>query len=305
MLITVHPRSFAIEPVAGGEGMYFPPNFDLARSVELARLVMQAYDQLDAFQKGVPWIPKGGYAAVKELAHEPAVGSPREIQSQFDTEMKLLRKSKHRKDLPDPIGFIAQNRGSIYVVFRGTVTVIEWVRNLNVRLSRYLTADFGKVHEGFLETYRVVRQTLLEVLSDLDERKSLYVVGHSLGAALATLALPDIAAHTRFKSMAIYTFGSPRVGDSQFSKSFDRMFARRSFRMVNTSDMIASLPLPVPILGIVGGYFSHIETPVDFNIQENDSEKNHRIETYLSALMAAQEQNRMWRKVLRWRFARC
>ncbi len=279
--------------------VYFPPGFDLVRARELARLVMQAYDQLGSFQRDISWRPKDGYSLVTELVQESAVGSSAQIRTQFDPELKLLRGARLRKSVLDPIGFVVQRGDSVYVTFRGTVSVTEWVRNLNVRLSDYPEADYGRVHEGFLQTYTLVRPALLEALSRLEPRKKLFMVGHSLGAALATLALPDIARSTQFKSPSIYTFGSPRVGDSQFSRTFGRMFAYRSFRIVNTSDMITSLPLPVPILGIIGGYFSHVDTPVDFNVQNDDSEKNHKMETYLSALCEAQRERGIWKALRR------
>jgi len=284
--------------------MYFPSNFDMVRAIDLARLVAQAYEQLDAFQKGVSWIPKNGYVLVKELVQEPTAGGPRKSHTQFDTELRLLRKSRFSKGDNFPIGFVARKENSVYVIFRGTVTIAEWVRNLNVRLSSYLKADYGKVHEGFLETYGAVRKRLLAVLTRLDSRCRLFVAGHSLGAALATLAVPDIAVSTAFRAPTIYTYGSPRVGDNLFCKSFDRMFAGKSFRIANTSDMIVSLPFPVPLFGIIGGYFSHVATPVDFTVQEETLEKNHVIGIYLSALLAAEKEKGILRKVFGWRSPR-
>jgi predicted lipase len=212
--------------------MYFPPDFDLIRAVELSRLVTQAYDQLESFQKGIPWLPKGGYALVKELVQESTAGAPGKIRTQYDTELRLLKKARTTKDNIFPIGFVAQKQRSVFVIFRGTVTIAEWVRNLNVRLSNYSTADYGKVHDGFLETYSAIHNKLLKALVELDLRNKLFIAGHSLGAALATLAMPDIVANTGFRAPTIYTYGSPRVGDNQFCKTFDRKFASRSFRIV-------------------------------------------------------------------------
>jgi hypothetical protein len=67
-------------------------------------------------------------------------------------------------------------------------------------------------------------------------------------------------------------------------KAFNDAFASRSFRISNTSDIVTSVPLPAPIAGIVGGYFSHVDTPIDMTIQKNDLEKNHSMRTYLAAL---------------------
>jgi triacylglycerol lipase len=104
---------------------------------------------------------------------------------------------------------------------------------------------------------------------------------------LATLTLPDISNELDLDTIAFYSFGCPRVGDNDFVKAFDRKFSQQSFRIVNTSDVICSFPLPVPLAGFIGGYFSHVATPVDFTVQENDFDKNHRIELYLEALKEA------------------
>lgn len=88
----------------------------------------------------------------------------------------------------------------------------------------------------------------------------------------------------RKKISALYTFGSPRVGDSTFVQTFNSFFAVKSFRIVNASDMVTEIPFPTPIAGIVGGYFSHVDTPVVSTEQLNDIEDNHDMKTYLSSL---------------------
>ena len=266
--------------------MYFPSRFDRARSIELAQLVTQAYDQLEAFQKGVPWNLQGGYSLVRQLTQEAGPARP---WTQYGSDMRVLRRSALARNHAYPIGFIAQKGSESFVVFRGTTTVSEWIRNLNVRLSGYVLSGFGSVHDGFLETYVAMRKTLLEALGKLNPRSRLFVTGHSLGAALATLALPDIAVNTPFARPVMYTYGSPRVGDNRFCMAFDQKFGDTSFRVVNTSDIVVSLPLPAPVFGIIGGYFSHVEKPVDFTVQANDLEKNHSIQTYRSALTSAQK----------------
>jgi len=60
-----------------------------------------------------------------------------------------------------------------------------------------------------------------------------FYTGHSLGAALATLA-----AHHR-RPQAVYTFGSPRVGDAAFLASFG---GTAIYRVVNSRDLVATLP---------------------------------------------------------------
>jgi hypothetical protein len=59
------------------------------------------------------------------------------------------------------------------------------------------------------------------------------------------------------------------------------------------------MPLPVPFLGFIGGYFTHVETPVEFTVQREDIEKNHEIGTYLSALEEHQSQKGLLQSIFK------
>lgn len=48
--------------------------------------------------------------------------------------------------------------------------------------------------------------------------KPLYVIGHSLGGAMATIAAVDLRVKLRLPDVRLYTFGSPRVGNEIFSR---------------------------------------------------------------------------------------
>jgi predicted lipase len=124
----------------------------------------------------------------------------------------------------------------------------------------------------------------MQSLSVKGHTNRLLVAGHSLGAAMATLALPDIEASLNIKVTSVFTFGSPRVGDDAFARAYNTAFGRRSFRIVNTSDIVTSVPPPTPIAGKIGGYFSHVDTPIDMNVQTNESGQNHHMNTYLTTL---------------------
>ena len=88
----------------------------------------------------------------------------------------------------------------------------------------------------------------------------------------------------------LYTYGSPRVGDKVFAEAFNRRHAGSAFRIVNTSDIVVSIPLPVPFAGVLGGFFTHVDTPVDFTSQEETLEKNHLMQTYIRALRESRPQ---------------
>jgi predicted lipase len=171
------------------------------------------------------------------------------------------------------------------------------MNNFSVTMKELPLPGWGRAHEGFLQSYAAVAGAIRAGLGGLDGASRIYVAGHSLGAALATLALPDLGADLGGKMAGLYTFGSPRVGDAVFSRVYDAAFGARSFRIVNSSDIVTSVPLPVPIMGFVGDYFSHVSTPVEFGSQNGDPELNHAMKTYLEALEGSRPPEGWWRRV--------
>ena len=70
----------------------------------------------------------------------------------------------------------------------------------------------------------------------------LWITGHSLGGALATLAAARFALEMDKPVRGIYTFGQPRVGDREFARIFDAELKQRFFRFVNNSDIVTRIP---------------------------------------------------------------
>jgi triacylglycerol lipase len=96
------------------------------------------------------------------------------------------------------------------------------------------------VHAGFRAAYESVGKDIEEELLKLGNLP-LYITGHSLGAALATVATQRLEHNPRIreKIAACYTFGSPRVGNSEY----DLEFKSPIYRVVNTTDIVTVIPL--------------------------------------------------------------
>ncbi|PYX08695.1 MAG: hypothetical protein DMG88_09335 [Acidobacteria bacterium] len=92
----------------------------------------------------------------------------------------------------------------------------------------------GKVHGGFAHAFTDLQkdQPLDELLQPLSCR--VLYTGHSLGAALATLA-----ASLR-PPQALYTIGSPRVGDAVFAATLNKV---ECHRYVDCCDIVTRIPL--------------------------------------------------------------
>ncbi len=125
--------------------------------------------------------------------------------------------------------------GRALVVFRGTQPDDPSDISTN---AQALLADWqghGKVHLGFRNALASVWGPLECWLAQTAGLET-WITGHSLGAALATLA-----AGLRPQARLV-NFGSPRVGDGAFAAQFDDRFARR---YVNCCDLVARLPPPL------------------------------------------------------------
>lgn len=91
----------------------------------------------------------------------------------------------------------------------------------------------GKVHNGFQEEINKIWHNILEVM-EAQKCYHLYICGHSLGGAMATIA----ASRLGDKVSALYTYGSPRSGNSQWTKSIQCPH----YRHVNNNDIVPKVP---------------------------------------------------------------
>lgn len=103
----------------------------------------------------------------------------------------------------------------------------------------------AQVHQGFATAYRAIASRLLSVLRELQEnkRRPVFLTGHSLGGALATVCSLDLFVTLGLTRREIFlsTFGSPRVGNRPFQELFDEAVPIY-WRMVVGPDVVAKLP---------------------------------------------------------------
>jgi triacylglycerol lipase len=114
---------------------------------------------------------------------------------------------------------------------------IRQVRGFGGKVHRGFNGALGKVWGGRKGIVRTVK-------GFLDNGQTLWVAGHSLGAALAALAV-TASGKEGLVINGLYTFGMPRVGNKAFARRFDKKFRRRTFRFVNNNDLVTRIPLGV------------------------------------------------------------
>ncbi len=118
------------------------------------------------------------------------------------------------------------------LVFRGTQRGLSnWLLNLDGLLSPW--PGGGQVHQGFK---KIFLQSWPLIQARLDQlHRPYFCTGHSLGGALAVLAA------SVSNPEAVYTFGSPMIGDDAFCRSVRNLDI---YRVVNPMDIIATIPFP-------------------------------------------------------------
>jgi len=132
--------------------------------------------------------------------------------------------------------FVAHHEKFVVVSFRGTETAepVDILTDLDLILSEH--KKLGKVHNGFRKALNEIWNDLYNYLQENQNNRTLWFTGHSLGAALATLA-----SHWMDDVQGVYTFGSPRVGD----RGFKEHYRVNTYRFVNNNDIVTRVPLPL------------------------------------------------------------
>ena len=199
-------------------------------------------------------------------------------------------------------------RKLICVSFRGTCAPIDLVTDASIAQDAWVEgedvekSETAKVHTGFRKSLNSISRRLKELMlaavspgDDLADYDVL-VTGHSLGGALATCFVMDVAEYgmdagrglpqlepseawwnsiastltgkkvsmgsppppPRPKSLKMYNFGSPRVGNAAFCDKFDKMvedgMIDEAYRIVNDQDVVTRFPRTVNalVLGNIG-----------------------------------------------------
>ena len=144
-------------------------------------------------------------------------------------------------DRQETQAFVAGNDAMIVVAFRGTEPrrLKDWMTDVQIRRK---SGPYGKVHRGFTKSLNNVWEDIQNTLISFQDRgQSIWFTGHSLGAALATLAVAKMGEDAK-PVHGLYTFGQPRVGGKAFARNFDLDFKGQTFRFVNNSDIVTRVP---------------------------------------------------------------
>jgi len=149
-----------------------------------------------------------------------------------------LRATGFRHKVTRTRGFLGVCDTHAVLSFRGSdpVTLQTWLTDMVTRLVKRPEYD-GRVHLGFSSVLRHTWGKVEQLLEEAQD-KPLFLTGHSMGGALAVLSAYRLAKMGKMP-VAVYTFGSPRIGDRAFCSSY----SLPTYRLVNRLDLVPELPL--------------------------------------------------------------
>jgi hypothetical protein len=186
----------------------------------------------------------------------------------------------------DHFVYIARRGHELFLTFRGSCNGPNVRTDLDYNTCSQTLAAFEaesglqmpegiKLHRGFLEAWRVLREPVIdkiEALMSLDTeqapgaqapgaqarsgsgaggRLKLYVTGHSMGGAIGQLASWELAhrmrasrTRSRYGIHRTYTFAAPRVGNCAFARHFGQTFPRAAdhWALQAAADAVPHLP---------------------------------------------------------------
>ena len=128
-------------------------------------------------------------------------------------------------------GYLLKGADAHVLSFRGTQVTEKSDVLADLKAGKNIEASGGKVHVGFKDELNKLWPAITVSLANID---TLYVTGHSLGAAMATIA----ASRMQTKVIALVTFGSPRAGNQEFVNSL----TVTHYRVQNNCDDVTKVP---------------------------------------------------------------
>lgn len=238
--------------------------FNYSKAIELANLIERSYENYKNFKDPrdtnrllAPGVITTGSEKIKDLCKDPDSATVEPLKGDIEYQILEVFREFVGEDNDTPIGFIAQRKNGesltddYYVIFRGTMEKDEWKQNFRGEQSTFRIANqgfdnLGKVATGFMEVYTrhdpgfnsnfLSIADLIEKIfnkNQLSTTVKIFVSGHSLGGALATLATRHLLA-MNFKPI-LYTYASPRVGNKDFAEALAKT---ECYRVTNSEDIV-------------------------------------------------------------------
>lgn len=148
-----------------------------------------------------------------------------------------------KTDLQGYIGILPTTK-SIYVVIRGSSSIVNWLDDFEVKLVPYNTFPECNcnVHYGFYNSALGVTNKTVESVKKIRSQYpgySIVVTGHSYGASCGQLLAMELIKNGI--NVKLYNYGQPRVGDSNYA-AFVNTKISEYYRTTHNKDIVPHVP---------------------------------------------------------------
>ncbi|GIW88131.1 MAG: hypothetical protein KatS3mg108_2455 [Isosphaeraceae bacterium] len=191
-------------------------------------------------------------AIASDLAYLPAEEGAKRYRDELGLDARLLVANTTQV-------YVGTNAQHIVVAFRGTENpatlegLKDWLltdaMNLLILPQGRLGTDLAaagvgaRFHQGFVDALAGVwpelSSTVEAEMAKAD--RPLWITGHSLGGALAVMSA-WLFTRAFVNVHQVYTFGGPMIGNVEAMKAFEADLGDRTFRYVDTNDLVPRLP---------------------------------------------------------------
>jgi hypothetical protein len=151
--------------------------------------------------------------------------------------------SNIKSDIQGYIGILPSTQ-NIYIAFRGSSSIRNWIQDLEFKKVDYITFPSCKckVHDGFYNSALGIIDEISQKIKLLKleyKNYNIIVTGHSYGAAVSQLIAMELFALGIESS--VYNFGQPRIGDHDYAV-FVNSKIKNLWRVVHNRDIVPHVP---------------------------------------------------------------
>ena len=143
-------------------------------------------------------------------------------------------------DIDGAQAYIFYNNTDLIIACRGTQpgNMNDIYADLQVFQADSVTGN--KIHQGFKEEVDKIYDKVESILARRGLAKKIWVCGHSLGGAMATILAQRLEFKGGYDVDTLYTYGSPRAGGPKFRAWCDKHLNHQRF--VNNNDVVPCVP---------------------------------------------------------------
>ena len=159
---------------------------------------------------------------------------------------------------------VSKKEEAIVVAFRGSTDIeqvfIEFIEGVASPKTPFLDGEVQIYWKRAFDKLWESMETKVKSLRAKYPDYQIWVTGHSLGGAIASLASTWLAYENVAprKDIILYTFGMPRVGNYDYALQHDRL-VNNSWRVVNYNDLVPHFPSLASVSIINGPYHHGVE----------------------------------------------